>query len=133
MNHYFTLRTYYEDTDVGGIVYHANYLKYAERARTEFLHQLGMTNAELLDQDIMIVVSRIEIDYVRPAFLEDTLRVRTSVEKLGAATAVLCQRITKGRDLVVLLKVHLAFISKASMHPIRINEALREKLKVYKK
>ena len=52
---------------------------------------------------------------------------------LGAATAVLCQRITKGRDLVALLKVHLAFISKASMHPIRINEALREKLKVYKK
>ena len=107
MKHSFTLHTYYEDTDIGGIVYHANYLKFAERARTEFLHQLGMTNNQLFDADMMIVVTRIEIDYTRPAFLEDTLRVKTWVQKLGAATLVLDQRITKGTQEICMLKVQL--------------------------
>ena len=132
MEHSFKLHTYYEDTDAGGIVYHANYLKFAERARTEFLHQLGMTNSQLFSSDIMIVVTRIEIDYKSPAFLEDTLCVYTSVEKLGAATAVLLQRITKNNQEICRLKVHLAFISKSSMHPVRIDAGLREKLSEYK-
>ena len=133
MEHKFKLHTYYEDTDIGGIVYHANYLKYAERARTEFLHSLGMTNNLLFEKDVMIVVARIEIDYKRPAFLEDELCVHTSVENLGAATTILVQRITKKNQEVCLLKVHLAFISKSSMRPVRNDTDLKKRLKEYNK
>ena len=132
MKHYFTFNTYYEDTDAGGIIYHANYLKFAERARTEFLHELGMTNKELFQEDGMFVVSRIEIDYKKPAFLEDTLQVATSVEKLGAATLVLDQCITKDGKAICALKVYLAYISRTSLRPIRFGAELKEKMIVYK-
>ena len=92
MKNTFDLRVYYEDTDAGGIVYHANYLCFAERARTEFLHKLGLTNRKMLAQDIGIVVTHLEIDYKQPAFLEDKLTVETSVLKMGAASMIL-QRV----------------------------------------
>ncbi len=132
MRHYYTLHTYYEDTDAGGIIYHANYLKFAERARTEFLHELGMTNKELFQEDGMFVVSRIEIDYKKPAFLEDELQIATSVEKLGAASLVLDQCIMKGNDVICALRVYLAYISKTSLRPIRFGDKLKEKMIVYK-
>ena len=69
MPHTFDLRVYYEDTDAGGIVYHANYLCFAERARTEFLHKLGFSNKKMLSEDIGIVVIHLEIDYKQPSFL----------------------------------------------------------------
>ena len=125
MPHTFDLRVYYEDTDAGGIVYHANYLCFAERARTEFLHKLGFSNHKMLSEDIGIVVSHLEIDYKQPAFLEDKLTVETSVLKMGAATMLLKQDIKRKDDLIASLKVSVVFIKVSQKRPVRIPEAFR--------
>ncbi|MBO5996966.1 MAG: tol-pal system-associated acyl-CoA thioesterase [Alphaproteobacteria bacterium] len=125
MPHTFDLRVYYEDTDAGGIVYHANYLCFAERARTEFLHKLGFSNHKMLSEDIGIVVSHLEIDYKQPAYLEDKLTVETSVLKMGAATMLLKQDIKRKDDLIASLKVSVVFIKVSEKKPIRIPEAFR--------
>ncbi len=80
--HRYPLRVYYEDTDAAGIVYHANYLRFAERARTEAMRALGIPHAELLrDCNLMFVVRRIKVDYLRPARLDDSLVVVTEFDK----------------------------------------------------
>lgn len=124
----FHLRVYYEDTDAGGIVYHANYLCFAERARTEFLHKLGLTNRKMLADDIGIVVTHLEIDYKQPAFLEEALTVETSIVKMGAATMTLQQDIKKGPTLIAALKVSVAFICVSAKKPIRIPSELKTQL-----
>jgi len=131
MKHTFMIHTYYEDTDASGIIYHANYLKFAERARTEFLHHIGFTHNQLLDADSLLVVSRIEVDYKKPAFCEEELCVTTQVEKLGAAMVVLSQIITKQDAPICQLKVYVALISKSSLRPIRIPPELRKALENY--
>lgn len=131
MPHTFDLRVYYEDTDAGGIVYHANYLCFAERARTEFLHKLGLSNHKMLSEDIGIVVSHLEIDYKQPAFLEDKLTVETSILKMGAATMLLKQDIKRKDDLIAGLKVSVAFIRVSEKRPIRIPAELRIKFEDY--
>ena len=130
MPHTFDLRVYYEDTDAGGIVYHANYLCFAERARTEFLHKLGFSNHKMLSEDIGIVVSHLEIDYKQPAFLEDKLTVETSVLKMGAATMLLKQDIKRKDDLIASLKVSVVFIKVSQKKPVRIPEAFRTLVEV---
>lgn len=130
MPHTFDLRVYYEDTDAGGIVYHANYLCFAERARTEFLHKLGFSNKKMLSEDIGIVVSHLEIDYKQPAFLEDKLTVETSVLKMGAATMILKQDIKRKDDLIATLKVSVAFVCVSEKRPIRIPEEFRKLVEV---
>ena len=131
MPHTFDLRVYYEDTDAGGIVYHANYLCFAERARTEFLHKLGLSNKKMLSEDIGIVVSHLEIDYKQLAFLEDKLTVETSILKMGAATMLLKQDIKRKDDLIATLKVSVAFIKVSEKRPIRIAPELRAKFEEY--
>ena len=128
MKNTFDLRVYYEDTDAGGIVYHANYLCFAERARTEFLHKMGLTNRKMLTQDIGIVVTHLEIDYKQPAFLEDKLTVETSVVKMGAATMTLQQDIKRADTLIAALKVSVAFVCVSAKKPIRIPTELKTKL-----
>ena len=128
MKNTFDLRIYYEDTDAGGIVYHANYLRFAERARTEFLHKMGLSNRKMLDEDIGIVVNHVEIDYKQPAFLEDKLTVETSVIKLGAATMTLQQDVKRKDDLIAALKISLVFIRVSTQKPTRIPEELKSKL-----
>lgn len=131
MLHQFDLRVYYEDTDAGGIVYHANYLKFAERARTEFLHQLGLSNSQMLKQDIAFVVSKIEIDYKKPAMLEEILSVETSIEKMGAATFVLRQNVMRQRELIAGLKVCVAVVSMSQKRPVRLPPELKEKFEAF--
>ena len=126
MEHQFDFRVYYEDTDAGGIVYHANYLKFAERARTEFLHELGLSNSKMMEQDIAFVVSRIEIDYKRPAMLEEKLIVKTSIKKLGAATFLLSQNVMRGTELLAALNVSVAVVSMTQKRPIRLPTEIRE-------
>ena len=126
MEHLFNFRVYYEDTDAGGIVYHANYLKFAERARTEFLHQLGLSNSKMMEQDIAFVVSRIEIDYKRPAILEEIITVKTSIEKLGAATFLLHQDVMRQNELLAGLKVSVAVVSMSQKRPVRLPSEIRE-------
>ena len=125
MKHTFNLRVYYEDTDAGGIVYHANYLKFAERARTEFLNELGLSNSDMMKQDTAFVVSKIEIEYKRPALLEEKLSVETTIEKLGAATLILNQNVMRQNKLLAALKVSVVVVSMSEKKAIRIPEIIR--------
>jgi acyl-CoA thioester hydrolase len=94
--HRYSLRVYYEDTDAGGVVYHANYLRYAERARTEALREAGIAHADLVDRfGLMFMVHRAEIDYVRPAILDDTLVVETETMDVGGASVLLRQTVCR--------------------------------------
>ena len=102
--HTWPLRVYYEDTDVAGVVYYANYLKFAERARTEVLFAAGIDQMRLRDEeDVVFAVRACNADYLRPARLGDLIAVETSVEKIGGASFVLRQTVVKdGVNLVVM-------------------------------
>ncbi len=87
------VRVYYEDTDAGGVVYYANYLKFYERARTEWLNALQIDQVDLLDKEIVFVVTKAEIDYLRPAKLNDELVVKTRILKVSAASVEFGQEL----------------------------------------
>src|SRR6202021_604788 len=92
--HAYTLRVYYEDTDAGGVVYHASYLRFAERARTEALRALGIPHAEMVDHNnLMFMVHRLEVDYLRPARPDDLLVVETAATLVGGASVQLRQMV----------------------------------------
>ncbi len=117
--HEHALRVYYEDTDAGGVVYHARFLALAERARTEMLREAGAPHAALLrDHGLMFMVRRVEVEYLRPALLDDRLVVRSTVLALGAATAELRQDVLRpggpgeGEALLASLLVRLACVRR---------------------
>ena len=123
------LRVYYEDTDAGGIVYHARYLAFAERARTEALRQAGVPHSELVDgYGLIFVVHRLEMDYLRPARLDDELVVTTGPWALGAATVEVRQVITAEHGTVGSLLVKLACVRRADGRPARIPDRWRAAL-----
>ena len=96
--HRYAIRVYYEDTDAGGVVYHATYLRYAERARTEALRDLGVPHADMVDRfGVMFMVRRLEVDYERGARLDDALTVETEVLEVGGASVRLRQTV-RARD-----------------------------------
>lgn len=116
----FALRVYYEDTDAGGIVYHARYLAFAERARTELLRGLGLTHVELRESHgLMFVVRRAEVDYQRPARLDDWLRVVTTVGRVGGASCVLRQAVARDDGPVAVVTVRLACVRLDDGRPAR--------------
>ncbi len=124
-----TLRVYYEDTDAGGIVYHARYLAFAERARTEALRQAGVPHAELVEgYGLIFVVHRVEMDYLRPARLDDELVVTTGPWALGAATVEVRQVFTAAGGTVGSLLVKLACVRRADGRPARIPDRWRAAL-----
>lgn len=89
-----TVRVYYEDTDAGGVVYYANYLKYVERARTEYLRELGFEQINLLENYGMVfIVKSVEANYLSPAFLDDLIEVETVIEKVNHASLIFTQKI----------------------------------------
>jgi acyl-CoA thioester hydrolase len=109
--HRYAVRVYYEDTDAGGVVYHATYLRYAERARTEALRDLGIPHAELVRQcNLMFVVRRVEVDYLRAARLDDSLVVETEVLVAGAASATLRQTVRGPTGVCAVLTIKLACV-----------------------
>ncbi|MFQ3276856.1 MAG: acyl-CoA thioester hydrolase, partial [Colwellia sp.] len=93
-SHQFAIRVYYEDTDAGGIVYYANYLKFFERARTEWLREIGINQEVFLQQKLGFVVRKVEMDNIAPAKLDDLLKVRSSIVTLKRASLVFQQQIT---------------------------------------
>lgn len=95
MAHEFTLRVYYEDTDLAGLVYYANYLKFIERARSEYVRELGIDQAAMKEGGLVFAVSRVEADYIQPAKYDDLLVVRTSVTRKTAARLTLTQEIRR--------------------------------------
>lgn len=107
----FPIRVYYEDTDAGEIVYYANYLKFAERARTEFLRHFGINQSDLLEKDrLAFAVRRAEADYRKPAKLDDLLSVETKLTKLGGASVEMEQILKRDQETLVCVKVKVACI-----------------------
>ena len=107
--HVFPVRVYYEDTDSGGIVYYANYLRFAERARTEFLRSIGVNHIQLLDDEgIGFAVRRCYADYLRPAHLDDLLEVHTRIDAVKGASLSARQTVKKDGDTLVDMEIQLA-------------------------
>ncbi len=131
--HRYTLRVYYEDTDAGGIVYHATYLRFAERARTEALRDLGIAHAALVEQyNLMFVVRRIKVDYLRPARVDESLVVLTEPLVVGAASATLRQTVIGAADELgprAVLEVGLASVRLDDQRPGRLPARWRETLR----
>ena len=130
-NFFHKLKVYYEDTDAGGIVYYANYLKFLERARTEALVTLGFNNKKIKeDFGILIIVKSCNIEYKKPAHLEDELNIRSFVKSITKTSFFMNQFISKGEDIIVEAKVHLVFVNKKGK-PMRIPETLFQDFKPY--
>jgi acyl-CoA thioester hydrolase len=122
------VRVYYEDTDAAGIVYYANYLKFAERARSEWLRELGTNDAKALKASgVFFVVRRCEIDYLQPARLDDLLEVETRVTGVAGATLDLDQNVKRGDTVLVTMHVSLACLNAAG-RPARLPAVLRTAL-----
>jgi acyl-CoA thioester hydrolase len=126
----FRARIYFQDTDAGGIVYHANYLHFAERARTEALREMGIPHAQMLRQHgVMFVVRHVDIDYQRPARLDDEIRVETRIIRVGGASATLRQEIWRDSESLAVLQVALA-CATLDGKATRMPQAWRERLKL---
>lgn len=111
--HHFPLRIYFEDTDFSGLVYHANYLRYMERARSDMLRCAGIDQRSAFENgDGVYAVSELEIRYVRPARFDDVLCVISTIEKLGGATVVIHQRVMLGDQMLTDARVVAAFLSR---------------------
>ena len=130
-NFFFKLKVYYEDTDSGGVVYYANYLRFIERARTEALVTLGFNNKKIKkDFGSVIVVKSCNIEYKIPAYLEDELSIRSFVKSITKTSLFMNQLISRGEDLVAEAKVHIVFINNKGK-PIRIPDVLFQNFKPY--
>lgn len=117
----FPIRIYYEDTDAGGIVYYANYLKYAERARTEFLRHLGINQQEMLkNQECGFVVRNCNIGYKSPARLDDALNITCKVTELKGASLKMEQKLYRENTIICEIEITLVFLSLATMRPSKI-------------
>ena len=124
----FRLKVYYEDTDAGGVVYYANYLKFMERARSDTLENLGFTNNSLIDEDeTYIIVKSCNINYIKPASLEDDLEIKSSIKEITKTSFFMLQKIFKGDDQITEAEVHLVTIDKKGK-PTKIPEKLKEEL-----
>jgi len=120
------VRVYWEDTDGGGIVYYANYLRFLERARTEWLRALGYDQSALgVRHGILFVVRSVTAEFVRPARLDDELTVDVTVAELGAGTVVVSQHIERGAERLVEASIKLACVRIAAFQPTRIPRELR--------
>ena len=129
--HLFPVRVYFEDTDAGGVAYHASYLRWAERARTESLRAMQLPHSLMMERhNTMLVVRRIEVEYVRPARLDEALLVGTRATAIGAATLDLDQVVMREADEAVLarLKVGLVCVRAEGLRAARLPEPWRSRL-----
>lgn len=116
--HRHSMRVYYEDTDAGGIVYHASYLRFAERARTEALRERGIPPSALVERHrLMFVVRRAEIDYLLPARLDESLTVETEMLDVAAASMLLRQRVIGAHAACAVLRIKLACVRIGESRP----------------
>ena len=125
------VKVYYEDTDSGGVVYYANYLKFLERARTEALVSLGFSNKKIKDEfKALIIVKSCNIEYKKSAHLEDELNIRSFIKSITKTSFFMTQFISKGEELIVEAKVHLVFVNENGK-PIKIPDILFQDFKPY--
>ena len=130
-NFFHKVKVYYEDTDAGGIVYYANYLKFLERARTESIVSFGLSNLKIKQQfKSFIVVKSCNIQYKKSAKLEDELLVRSFVKSVSKTSFFMNQIITKDNDIIVEAQLHLVFVDENGK-PVKIPDFIFDKLKPY--
>tara|TARA_E500000178_G_C16667631_1_gene593557 strand:+ start:110 stop:511 length:402 start_codon:yes stop_codon:yes gene_type:complete len=124
----FRLKVYYEDTDAGGVVYYANYLKFMERARSDALKSLGFTNKLLIEEnETYIIVKSCNINYTKPALLEDDLEIKSYIKEITKTSFFMSQKVFKGNDQITEAEVHLVTINKKGK-PVKIPKRLKEEL-----
>ena len=124
----YKLKVFYEDTDSGGVVYYANYLKFFERARTEAIAEIGLSNKKLIEENgILIIVKSCNIEYKRPAKLEDQLEVKSSVISISNTSFKMKQKAYRDKELITDCEIHLVIVDGKGK-PSKIPEILKNKL-----
>lgn len=125
--HTIQVRVYYEDTDAGGIVYYGNYLRFAERGRTELLRSLGFENSLLGSADgVVFVVRRVVVDYLKPGLLDDFLTVETKLTKIGGTSMEMEQSVFRHNDMLCSMTVTLVCVGRESLRPVRFPEKVKD-------
>lgn len=119
------IRIYYEDTDMAGIVYYANYLKYIERGRSEWVREIGLNQREMKDEGIVFVVRRVEADYLGSAVLDDQLTVETEVRSVTGVRLTMDQRVMRGEELLFQAVVTVVCMNEAGQ-PVRLPANIRQ-------
>ena len=130
-NFYHNVKVYYEDTDAGGVVYYANYLKYLERARTEALAKIGLSNLQIKEKfGSLIIVKSCNIEYKKSAHLEDQLNIRSFVKSVTKTSFFMNQFITKDKISIVEAQIHLVFVNDKGK-PIKVPDLIFDNFKPY--
>jgi len=130
-NFYHSVKVYYEDTDAGGVVYYANYLKYLERARTEALAKIGLSNLQIKEKfGALIIVKSCNIEYKKSAHLEDQLSIRSFVKSVTKTSFLMNQFITNDKTPIVDAQVHLVFINEKGK-PVKVPDVIFDNFKPY--
>jgi len=130
----FTLpvRVYFQDTDAGGVVHHASYLNFMERARTEWMRSFGFTNAGLMNElGVGFVVRSLKLDYLKPALLDDLITVGVQLKEVGRSRVTLHQSIIRGEEKLVEAEIHLVSVTLENFKPVSVPDLLREQWKRY--
>jgi len=126
MTHRFPIRVYYEDTDMAGIVYYANYLKYIERARSDWVREMGVDQNAMRDEDgVVFAVRRVEADYHLPARFDDELEVRTTVASVSGARLIMEQLVQRSEDILFSALVTIVCLTETGQ-PVRLPANIRQ-------
>ena len=130
-NFYHNVKVYYEDTDASGVVYYANYLKYLERARTEALAKIGLSNLQIKEKfGALIIVKSCNIEYKKSAHLEDQLSIRSFIKSVTKTSFFMNQFISKNEILIVEAQVHLVFVNEKGK-PVKVPDIIFDNFKPY--
>jgi acyl-CoA thioester hydrolase len=131
-HHIFELpvRVYFQDTDAGGVVYHASYVNFMERARTEWLRGFGYSNAALMKElGVVFVVRSLKLDYLRPALLDDMLTVTAQIREVGRSRIALHQMVQRDEEKLAEAEIHLVCVSLETFKPVSVPAVLRDQWK----
>ena len=124
------VRVYFQDTDAGGVTYHASYVNFMERARTEWLRSFGYSNAGLMQKlGVMFVVRSIKLDYLKPAQLDDLVTVTARIKEMGRSRVTLLQEVRRGDELLTEGEVHLVCVTVDTFKPTAVPDMLRDQWK----
>jgi len=123
------VRVYYQDTDAGGVLFHAGYVNFFERARTEWLRHMGFSVRDLAEHEkVLFIVRELHVRYLKPAVLDDELTVTTAIEHLGFVSMTVEQRVLRGAELLVHASVNLACVAADELKPTRVPAQVRSAL-----
>lgn len=121
------VRVYFQDADAGGVVYHASYVNFMERSRTEWLRTFGYSNAGMMNElGVVFVVRSLKLDYLKPAVLDDMLAVTSQVKEVGRSRVSIHQTVTRDKDLLVEGEVHLVCVNFETFKPVSVPDELRK-------